>query len=144
MEIISQKTYFIKFHFGYGNNTARANSELRYLFQENLHMHSLDIGEGDMRYFYCIDYYRLIQEIDNYLFDVKTASGRKRPKKVKLVVGLMFEMKWMGSILAIEEATQRLVDITEGARKRYNLEEATVFLGTEAYYYKDIKKPKEE
>ena len=144
MEIISQKTFFIKFYFGCGNNTSKANKELRYLFQENLHKHSFDIGEGDMRCFYFIDYYRMMSDIDNFMIDCKTVSGRKRPKKISLVVGLCFEMKWLGSILSIDEATQKMVDIVEEARKRYNLKEATVFLGTEAYKYENIKNPEEK
>ena len=110
MQIINQETFFIKFHFGYGNNYSKANKELRYLFQENLHMKALDIGEGDMRCFYFIDYYRMMQDIENPLHDFAGKNGRKRPAKVKLVVGLMFQMKWMGAITAIDEATQRMVD----------------------------------
>jgi len=149
MDILNQNVFFIKFQFINiwknrdtltPNQQSTANRKLREFFMK-LHMMPLDIGKGN-QHFYLVNYYKLITEIDNYMKNMPTYNGRKRKDKIASVSGLMFEMKWMGSILDIDEATQRMVDIAETIRKQINVPYVEVFLGAKAIYYANINKPK--
>jgi len=145
MEIISQKTFFIKFEFiGVSNaKRLRVSKKLRDFFFQGLHNIHLDVGTGG--FFYIMNYYNQIQQMDNYAKDWtngRHGSGRKKNETIKYTSGIMFEVMWMGSILDIDEATQRIVNISENMRKRNNIPKVEVFLGANATSYKGINEPK--
>lgn len=148
MEIINQQTFFIKYEFFSmkeeermtSSQKSRARRGLIDFFQQ-LHTSNLDIGTTEQRFFFLIDMYKSFDYIENSLKDCPTVSGRKRRQKVQIIGNIMFQMKWMGSILDIAEATQRIVNIAENMRKRFNIPTVEVFLGDTATSYKGIKEP---
>ena len=85
MNIISQNTFFIKYRFVNvwkdqedmtSSQESRANKNLRD-FSHKLHKMPLDIGEGEQQYFWLVDYYKLISEIENPLKNLDLYHGKK-------------------------------------------------------------------
>ena len=125
MEIINQQTFFIRFKFlGMTKYEERkANKGLRNDFNR-LHRMPMDFADGS---YYLMEYYKW----------VRTITETEKP--MTLMTGLMFEVAWMGSVVDIDMAAQRLVDIVKKYQIKYNIPEITINLAAEANEYKNIK-----